>query len=268
MSEPVVDLLAEEWDALVELGAALPEAAWDLGTDCPGWTVRDQYAHVIGTERMLLGEQPPGPPIEAPHVRNPIGAMNEAWVEAVRGLTGDAVVAALRDVTGRRLRELRSMPPERFDQLGPSPVGEAPYREFMSVRVMDCWVHEQDVRRAVAMPGHLRGPVVALAIGRFVRGLPMVVGKRAGAPDGATVVVEVTGPEARTAAVGVVDGRARLLDDVPADPTASLALDTETFSCVMTGRWGAERLLAEGRVTVRGDEVLAGRVLAGANIMI
>ncbi|MBK9181142.1 MAG: maleylpyruvate isomerase family mycothiol-dependent enzyme [Acidimicrobiales bacterium] len=268
MSEPVVDLLAEEWDALAGLGASLPGHAWDLPTDCPGWTVRDQYAHVIGTERMLLGEQPPGPPIEAPHVKNPIGAVNEAWVEGVRGLSGDAVVAQLRHVTGLRLEELRSMPAERFDQLGPSPVGEAPYREFMSVRVMDCWVHEQDVRRAAAVPGHLTGPVVALAVGRFVRGLPMVVGKRAGAPDGTTVVVDVTGPEARTVAVGVVDGRARLLDDAPAEPTAVLALDTEAFCCLMTGRWGAGRLRAEGRVAVRGDEELAGRVLDGANIMI
>jgi hypothetical protein len=30
----------------------------------------------------------------------------------------------------------------------------------MHIRIFDCWVHEQDMRRATGRPGHLTGPVV------------------------------------------------------------------------------------------------------------
>lgn len=266
MPEPIVELLDEEWRALSDLGDRLPPEAWDLPTDCPGWSVRDCYAHLIGTERSLRGEPPPGEPVQAPHVKNPIGAANEAWVASRRGVPGADVLAEFREVTAGRLEELRGLPAERFEEIGWTPAGEGPYREFMSVRVMDSWVHEQDVRRAAGVPGHLEGPVVEHALDRLQRGVPMVVGKRADAPDGSTVVIDVTGPAARTIAVEVAEGRARIRTDVPDDPTARITLDTQTFACLMTGRWGRHE--AAGRLALEGDQDLARRVVDGMNIMI
>ena len=57
--------------------------------------------------------------------------MNEAWVEARRRVPGNEVLAEFVETTDRRLDALRAMPPERFDVVGWSPVGEVPYREFM-----------------------------------------------------------------------------------------------------------------------------------------
>ena len=141
VEEPVVGLLAEEWRAICDLGRELADHEWELPSECPGWSVRDLLSHMVGTESSLLGEpQPPAAP-EAPHVRNAIGALNEAWVAARRARPGAEVLAEFRDVTGRRLEELAAFGPERFEEVGPSPVGQVPYREFMAVRVMDCWVH-------------------------------------------------------------------------------------------------------------------------------
>ena len=100
----------------------------------------------------------------------------------------------------------------------------------MAIRVFDCWYHDQDIREALDRPGFLEGDVADLALGRIpTKALPYVVGKKAGAPQGATVVFDVTGRPPIEAAVGV-DGRAALLATTPADPTTRLTLDRRTFS--------------------------------------
>ena len=159
-------------------------AEWDLPSECPGWTVRDVLSHMVGTELSLLGEPAPDPLSTPSHVHNEVGARNEGWVASLRNHTGPEVLAVFRDVTSRRLAQLRSWPTSRFDEVGPSPAGQVPYREFMRVRVMDCWVHEQDIRVATARPGHRQGPAATLAIGRLASAMPFIVGKKAGAPDG------------------------------------------------------------------------------------
>ncbi|HLI53390.1 MAG TPA: maleylpyruvate isomerase N-terminal domain-containing protein, partial [Acidimicrobiales bacterium] len=51
--------LDEVWSELESLGRSLSDAEWSLPTPCPGWPVSAQYAHVIGTESMLLGRSRP-----------------------------------------------------------------------------------------------------------------------------------------------------------------------------------------------------------------
>src|ERR1700730_10072503 len=150
------------WSSLAALGEGLATADWERPTDCPGWTVRDQYAHLVGTESTLLGEPSP-PPIAAPHARNPMGEVNEGWVEVLRSRSGPEVLAVFRAVTDRRLEALRVLTPEAWDRPTPTPVGRGTYASFMEIRIFDSWVHEQDVRRAVGSTGHLDGPVADLA---------------------------------------------------------------------------------------------------------
>jgi uncharacterized protein (TIGR03083 family) len=270
MAEPVVDLLEGEWAQVSELCAALSPAEWARPTECPGWSVQDQLAHLIGTESMLAGRPGPGGAEETanlPHVHNPIGAANEAWVISMRSLPPADVLARWREVSAQRVDQLRSAPPERFDELGPSPVGQVPYREFMAVRVMDCWSHEQDIRRAVGKPGHRAGPIVEHSLDRFVSGMPFVVGKKAGAPDGTSVVFELSGDAPRTIAVTVADGRAKVVDDAPS-PTVRLAMDAETWWCLCLGRWDGPTVRAKGLVTIDGDRALGEKVVDSMTFMI
>ena len=95
-----------------------------------------------------------------------------------------------------------------------TPIGQADYRRFMQIRVFDCWVHEQDVRDAVGRPGHEDGPVAEQAVDEIVRALGYIVGKKAGAPEGSSVTIELTGPVARSIHVAV-DGRAAVVDRLP-----------------------------------------------------
>jgi uncharacterized protein (TIGR03083 family) len=265
--EPVVAALAEEWAAITELGAALSEAEWELPSECPGWSVRDLVSHLIGVERSLLGEPSPAVPTDrAPHVHNDMGALNEAWVAARRGLPGPAVLEEFSEVTGRRLEQLAGFPADRFDEIGPSPVGQVPYREFLHVRVMDCWVHEQDIRVATGRPGHAEGAPAEIALDRISSAMPFVVAKRAGAPDGSGVRFDLAGSPSRRMEVAVSDGRGALgkLDH----PDVTLAMDAEVFWRLGCGRIGGQAALDAALVGMHGDTALGERVVRNMAFMI
>lgn len=261
-----IDQLAAVWRSTAAACEDLSPEQWDTMTDCPGWTVRDQLAHVVGTESVLLGRPSPDPaPAGLPHVHNPIGEMNEAWVDARRSVPGDKVLAEFEEVTAARAAALEAMTDEQLEADTPSPVGVVPYATFMDVRVMDCWTHEQDIRRALGRPGHLEGPAPTAAIARLVSSFGYVVGKRVAPPDGSTVVLDMAPPAARRVALVMSDGRARPTDP-PADPTVRIAIDPEAYACLTTGRWTADHALASRRVTFAGDEALGRRVVGNLSI--
>jgi len=270
--DPVIALLGEEWEGLDRLGTTLSDEEWSRPTDCPEWTVHDQFAHMVGTETSLADGRrlPEGLAPSDPwpgHVHNPIGAMNEVLVEARRRISHAELLDEFRQITSRRLAQLMAMSDESLSAVGPSPIGPVPYRESMDVRLMDCWVHEQDIRRAVGRPGHREGPIVERSLDRFTSAMPFVVGKKAGAPSGCTVVFDLTGPAARTIAVEV-DGRARLTASVPETPTVRLVMDTETWWCLDLGRWSPASVLADGLVRIDGDMALGTRVVMELAFMI
>jgi uncharacterized protein (TIGR03083 family) len=259
---PVVAELAAVWSSLLGLAAELSDDDWDRPTGCPGWSVRDVYSHVIGTESALLGRDP-APPLEAygPHVRNDMGRGNEAEVLLRRDRPGPAIVAELEEVTAARLSALRAIGDEGFAAETMTPAGPGTYGDFMAVRVFDCWVHEQDVRRAVGRPGHLSGPAVDRSLASTMAVMPYVVGKRAGAPEGATVAFDVTGQTARRWAVAVVDGRAKSVPEVPQEPTVRISADVSTYMALACGRVDPDEELAAGRVAVHGDREIGTTVV-------
>lgn len=269
-NEPVVGALAQVWASVNEVGEVIGPSQWDLATDCPGWTVRDQISHLVGIERMLLGDDPPPPLAAVPeHVQNPFGEINETWIEARRSTPGPEVLAEFVEVTSRRLDELRAMPTARFEQIGWSPVGEVPYRQFMETRVVDCWAHEQDVRRAVGRPGGRNGVGESITLDRCESVMPYVVGKKVGPPDDTSVLFAVVGVMGRQIYLRMVEGRAMSVAHAPESvPTATLQMDQEAFWRLGFGRVEPTRLLATGEVRIEGDVALGHRVLDSMAFMI
>jgi len=265
MTEPLVLRLEEVWTDVAELCSDLTADQWIAPTECPGWSVSDNVAHMIGTERMLSGEQAStsDAAANAPHVRNDIGRANEQWIAAYRGWDGPKLLDEFRAVTGRRLDVLRAMTPEQWDAEGFTPEGPGPYRQFMAIRVFDCWYHDQDIREALDRPGFLEGAVADLSLARIpAKGLGYVVGKKAGAPAGSTVVFAVEGSPEIVAAIAVPpEGRAVLLDDVPAEPSVRITTDRRTFARLAGGRWTGSHARAHGVVRVEGDVALGDRVV-------
>jgi uncharacterized protein (TIGR03083 family) len=257
--------LALVWASLDALLSELDQSQWETPTDCPGWDVQDQVSHLIGTESMLLGFPAPAP-VEAAHVRNPLGAGIEGWVAERRDRLPAEVLDEFRQVTAARSAALDALSDEQWEAPTASPAGQIPYGEFMQIRVMDNWVHEQDIRRAVQRPGHLEGPAAEAALARLTRSLGYVVGKQAGAADGTSVVVRLVGPQAQVLAVTVTDGRARPAE-APPDPDVTLTMTAEAYCCLSCGRWSADQVLADGRVQADGDRQLAHRIVSAMSII-
>ena len=251
--------LDEVWTSLESLGGSLTDKDWSLPTPCPGWPVSAQYAHVIGTESMLLGRpNPTVDPGSPEHVRNQIGGFNEAWVVALAELSRSAVLDQFSEVIAARRQALSKMTEEDFSAPSWTPIGQADYRRFMQIRVFDCWVHEQDVRDALGRPGHDSGPAAEQSVDEIVRALGYIVGKKAGAPAGSIVRFALTGPLERQVDVSVVDGRARVVDSTDAAPTVTLTVPASTFARLACGR--VDPASVSG-VTVDGDEALGRRVV-------
>jgi len=184
------------------------------------------------------------------------------WVTALAGQPREDVLEAFAEVVSARREVLAGMTDDDFSAPSWTPVGQADYRRFMQIRVFDCWVHEQDVRDAVGRSGHESGPVAEQAIDEIARAAGFIVGKKAGAPQGSGVRIDLTGPVTRRIDVDVAE-RARVVDELAGEPTAALELSSTAFARLACGRVAPSEVKAGafGGANLLGDEGLAGRLL-------
>ena len=265
--EGAVGGLGAVWTSLVALGESLDDAEFDAGTECPGWTVRDQFSHVIGTELLLDGAGAPAP-LDAygAHVRNGLGELNERFVAARRHLRGRDVVAELTELVVARLASLRVLDAEADGARSASPLELVPYVDYVSARTVDAFVHEQDVRRATGRPGGRGGHAERATLDRMEASLPYVLGRRVEAPRGTTLRVDVAGELGRTVQLVVAaddDGapEALAISVIEGRPTAALRMDEETFVRRACGRISAAAARKAPHTEAAGDLDLASAFL-------
>jgi uncharacterized protein (TIGR03083 family) len=268
----VLDALFGEWDAIVALADGLSDPQWQAQTPLPGWSVRDVVAHVIGTESMLQGIDTPEADLDVStlkHVRNDIGVLNERWVRKLRAIDAADLLDRLRDIITQRCTALTSMSDGDWNEITATPAGPDSYGRFMRVRIFDCWMHEHDIRDAIARPAadnELSGPASRLALDEVAASMGFVVGKLGGAPDGSRVAIELTGPLRRTINVAV-DGRGRVVNDFGADdPTAVIKVDGLLFTRLAGGR----TTLTDhpDAISYGGDEGVGKRIVEHLNFVI
>jgi uncharacterized protein (TIGR03083 family) len=268
----VLDGLFAVWDSIDAVLAGLSEAGWRAATPLPAWDVQAVVSHIIGTESFLEGVAPPQPDIDVKaldHVRNDVGAMNECWVRHLGGQSREAVLERYRAVTEGRRKVLQAMSEEQWNAETMTPAGKDSYGRFMRIRVFDCWMHEQDIRLAIARPSsdaELAGSAAQLSLDEIAATLGFVVGKLAKAPDGSRVQFDLTGPLARSIRVNV-DGRAQVVDDFGGqEPTATIQVDALQFTRVAGGRPMCP--LRSQDIELGGDRNLAAQIVDRLNFVI
>jgi uncharacterized protein (TIGR03083 family) len=268
--QAVVDVLADVWGSMERLGADLDAEEWKHPTDCPGWSVQDNLAHIIGIESVILGRPEPAVALpDLPHVKNDLGRSNEIWVESFRSSSPAAVLEAFREVTQLRLAELRSLTEEGWSAPSWTPTGPGTVRDLIPFRVLDSWIHELDMRRALGRPADMESAPARLALGRLRGVLPVIVGARLRPPDGTRVAFLIEGPGGFAEAYVMKSARAEALDPVP-DPVAeqvdaTLHMDADTFVRLVGGRGDLDEVAAA--VRLEGDASLGHRVIGHMKVL-
>ncbi|MFJ5230296.1 maleylpyruvate isomerase family mycothiol-dependent enzyme [Kitasatospora sp. NPDC088391] len=251
-------------ESISELLAPLPTDSWNRATECPGWSVRDVVSHVIGVESELLGDPRPihALPRDLRHVTNEFTRYMELPVDKRRCWTPVEITSELEYTVIRRSRALRNarQQPQDLVRWPAGPLArDVPYATLLRLRAFDVWVHEQDLRRALQLPGNLDSPAAVVTRDLLISSLPKQVAKEAGAPIGSTVVFDVAGALPFRCTVRVAaDGRGSVDESVEPAPDVRLSMDWQTFVRLCCGRVRPETAL----VAVVGDQELGSRVLA------
>jgi uncharacterized protein (TIGR03083 family) len=272
-----IAVLEHVWVQVIEVCTTLTDEQWNRPTRLPGWTVKDNVSHLIGIENMIRGlpQDEVELPDDLPHVQNDIGRFNEIPIEARRSRPGTEVLEEWQDVASDRLATLRETPEEDFDVVSSTILGTMPLRDFMQQRALDSWAHQQDILDALDLPPVLEGPAFEVTLGRLTNALGYVVGKKAGAPDGTTVLVVLSPGVAAAGAepaherrflVTVDGGRGSVaeIEGPPAEePTVTLRTDAGTFLQAAMGRVHP----MDAGIALAGDRELGERILAELNVM-
>ena len=241
---------SETLDTLLELAGGFTDDQWQARTECPEWTVKDVYAHLAGGEEWMAEGHPPPP--------QGLARIADEAVAARRDHSGPEVLAELRNLYARRLRQLVDDPPD------PDVMTETAYRVPVTVgvllrmRAFDAWVHEQDVRRAVGHPGGLGTTGAEISRDVLLTSLPRVVAKLAAAPPNSLVRFTVHGDLGFDLAVSVDENSRGHHAAAEEGATTTLAMDWETFARLAAGRIAPDTAPVE----IGGGRALARRILS------
>ncbi len=264
--ERLIELQKSQWKSLEKLCTSLSLDEWGADTDCPTWTVKDCIAHLVGIEHRILGREVLDICLdEMSHIKNEQGAKNELDVVSRRTMTPVALLEEFAEVNAERLKVLNGQ--LDFTAKADSPIGKGNVADQVSVRVFDCWVHEQDIRRAIQKPGNLSGLTAQHSYERINSVMPFVFGKKVGAPEGSSVRFKIYGESSFVLNIKVHEGRARLITDLP-EPTIYLEMDCETFMCLSCGRWNPDKVLTDHKVSIQGDQNLGVSTVKNMNYMV
>jgi len=248
---------------LVTLLRGLPAEAWERGTVCRAWTVKDIAAHLLDTalRRLSVGRDrhvlaPPRLPVTG--YRDLVGflnGLNAEWVTAMRRVSPQLLTELLAWVEPPLAVHLTAIDPFAPAIFPVSWAGEESSAGWFDVarELTERWLHQQQIRLAVGAPPLVDAETSAAVFDTFLRALPHTFA-RLQAPAGTELVLEVRGE--RTLAYTLRrDGRRwQLLAGAAAAPAASASLDEQTAWLLLTkGMPGAE---ARARATVAGDAAL------------
>jgi uncharacterized protein (TIGR03083 family) len=248
---------------VVALLRALDAGEWSTPTDLPGWDVHAVAAHLAHIESELAGLSEPltDVAVSAPGATTTVvAAYTEAGVRDRAGCRPDAIVDELERAAAARLEDLRAHPPTDPSGAPPrTPGGVAwDWATLLGNRVLDVWMHDQDIRRAVGRPGGTGTAAARHTCGTFARSFLYSVGKRVAPPDGTTVLLDVTGDQPVHLAVTMDHGRAVRLEDDPESPTVALSMDVDAFVMLAGGRRPPDQMM----VGYSGHHDVAARILA------
>lgn len=251
--------------AISDLGHSLRPGDEERPSACPGWTVLDQFAHVVSLEAWVQGEAVPDADLEDRPSRERINAIVDRFLESRRGRSLAELLEELDGLVADQVRHLGADTTSP-DEPRMGPFGPTTLLGLMESRVLDLWVHEQDIREAIGRPGNLDGPAATHTVRLLFDALPRIVARRAGVPVGHAVILDLTGPVVGRAGVRVEERDGKPHGTPLFTGEAEHRIDVSTTTITLSTQAATRR--CAGRVStddthhvVHGDDEIARRVL-------
>jgi uncharacterized protein (TIGR03083 family) len=256
----LLDALEQTTQAIVDLGWACREEDFDRPTEFPGWTVKHHISYVVAAGKAFSSLRLE--PALAEQRRAQFDQLVALEVLTRQEWAGRSVVSELADFHVERMNQLRESGLELDSDVsyffGPG----ATFSNQLHQRIIDTWVHEQDIRTALDSPGDLDSPAAAVFTSAILDALPRLAARAAGIEPGRAIVLDVTGPVLARGGVRVIhgeDGRpyGDALFSGQDRPEGDEQLDVTTVHLTteaLTRRAAGRRTTDEIHFTVTGDE--------------
>jgi uncharacterized protein (TIGR03083 family) len=233
---PAIDVrpvLAEQQAAFIDLLRRLDADEWAQPTICPGWSVKDVAAHVLGDHIGRLSIHRDGFHVLHPRDGEAFSlfldrTINDEWVNAARRISPPLLIDLLSKIGDQIVEFWHTVD---LDALG-GPVrwaGPEPHPYWLDVarEYTEYWTHHQQICDATGRIGLTDPHYVRPVLDTFLRALPHTLRNMA-APQGATLQVIVTGPGGGEWTCTRGPDRWRMHHQPHPQPTAKLELDADT----------------------------------------
>jgi len=274
----VTELFGRQHDAFLSLLQDLTDDDWSRPTACPGWSVKDIAAHVLGDHLGRLArhrDQYHQGPAPQPGETLPVflDRINAEWVTAARRLSPQLLISLLSQAGSQVAEFWLSVDPDALGEAvswagpDPAPVWLDAARDFS-----EYWVHQQQICDATGHHGRTEPGFQAPVLDTFMRALPHTL-RDIDAPAGTAVLMTVTGPCGGnwTCVRDTVRWRLhRRPDRKPGNgpdkaPAAAVELDADTAWRLCTR--GISPQQAAVRARIDGEQALAAAALRIVSII-
>lgn len=242
----------------------VPPPSWERGSACAGWRNRDVVAHLAAQDaaaaEVIGGE--PAEEFEAFRAANGgdfwVDGFNE-WAVGVRAeVPTREILTAWGRAASLLLERAADLTDEGWGRRVPWIAGDIGVRYLIQSRVIEWWLHGEDIRAGAGLEPNLQHWPIFLTNDMGVRMLPYALGLAGLAYPGASIRVDLEGVGGGTWHWGLSPR-----ESPPEDkrPDAFVEGRAYPFSLVAGRRVAAEHYLDDGSLVVGGNEDLALEVL-------
>jgi uncharacterized protein (TIGR03083 family) len=204
-------LLGPERKALVDLLASLDKGEWNTATPCPGWSVHHLALHLVHDDLRRLSAQRDGHAgmwlvdIPLDELAVALDEANSQWVRLAAPTISPQLTLELLVWLATPSEALLAGLDPKAKGMTVSWAGAGPHPNWLDVarEYTERWVHQQQIRQAVARPGFEQREYLEPVVDTFVRALPTILPPR---PAGTQVQLRVTSPFKRNWAIQASEG--------------------------------------------------------------
>ena len=251
----------------------LEPAEWTRPTACALWSVKDIVAHLLDSclRRLSFGRDgltasPQRLIASYADLVEYLNHLNAEWVAATRRLS-PRVLMELMDLVDPQLQAyFESLDPDAPATFGVAWAGEDRSPNWFDIgrEYTERWLHQQQIREAVRMPGLNARPWLHPALDIFVRALPYTYRKLEAQP-GTSLRFEVRGDAGGVWTLARIEGRWLLYAGLDPGAAARVSLDQETAWKLFSKGLSAEQVARD--IHIEGDLRLGQPVLGALAVM-